>query len=66
MSLHATVALNRFRLGAGPGGLAAVAADPRHGLLAQLTPESSLPARGHGVCHGDGSMGDHVGWRPGY
>jgi len=40
----AAIATNRFGLGARPGDLAAVAADPRGWLLAQLEPERELPA----------------------
>lgn len=43
MSLHATVAVNRFGLGARPGEIAAVARDPRGWLLGQLVPETDLP-----------------------
>ncbi|MEO0421209.1 MAG: DUF1800 domain-containing protein [Pseudomonadota bacterium] len=45
MSLHdATIAANRFGLGARPGDLTAIAKDPRGWLLAQLTPTSALPS----------------------
>jgi uncharacterized protein (DUF1800 family) len=40
----ATIALNRFGLGARPGEIKAVAGDPRGWLIAQLTPEAALPA----------------------
>lgn len=43
-SLDATVAVNRFGLGARPGEIAAVRSDPRGWLRAQLRPETSLPA----------------------
>ncbi len=45
MSLElAAIAANRFGLGARPGDLAAIAGDPRGWLLAQLRPETGLPA----------------------
>lgn len=45
MSLEeAAVATNRFGLGARPGEMKLVAADPRGWLKQQLTPEKSLPA----------------------
>lgn len=44
MSLHATIAVNRFGLGARPGDVEAVAHDPKGWLRAQLTPELRLPA----------------------
>lgn len=45
MSLQdAAIAANRFGLGARPGDLKAIAADPRGWLKAQLTPEKTLPA----------------------
>jgi len=45
MSLQdAAIAANRFGLGARPGDLAVIAADPRGWLKAQLTPETSPPA----------------------
>jgi uncharacterized protein (DUF1800 family) len=44
MSLHATIAVNRFGLGARPGDIEAVAHDPKGWLLAQLVPETVLPA----------------------
>jgi uncharacterized protein (DUF1800 family) len=43
-SLQATVAVNRFGLGARPGEIAAVRSDPRGWLHAQLRPETTLPA----------------------
>ena len=44
MSLHATVALNRFGLGTRPGEMARVASDPKGWLLGQLVTETVLPA----------------------
>jgi uncharacterized protein (DUF1800 family) len=45
MSLvDAAIAANRFGLGARPGELARIAADPRGWLRGQLTPEPALPA----------------------
>jgi uncharacterized protein (DUF1800 family) len=45
MSLEkAAIAANRFGLGARPGDLKAIAADPQGWLLEQLTPEADLPA----------------------
>ncbi len=45
MSLaDATIALNRFGLGARPGEIKVVAGDPRGWLIAQLTPEAATPA----------------------
>jgi uncharacterized protein (DUF1800 family) len=41
---RASIAANRFGLGARPGELGRIAADPAHWLLAQLTPERALPA----------------------
>jgi len=43
-SVEATVAVNRFGLGARPGEIAAVRADPRGWLRQQLRPEAALPA----------------------
>lgn len=43
-SVAATVAVNRFGLGARPGEIAAVRADPRGWLRQQLQPETVLPA----------------------
>ena len=40
----AAIAVNRFGLGARPGEIRAVSADPRGWLIAQLEPESALPA----------------------
>jgi len=42
--VDATIALNRFGLGARPGEIKAMAGDPRGWLIAQLTPEAALPA----------------------
>jgi uncharacterized protein (DUF1800 family) len=42
--LDATIALNRFGLGARPGEIKTVAGDPRGWLIAQLTQHSTLPA----------------------
>lgn len=42
-SLQATVAVNRFGLGARPGEIAAVRSDPRGWLHQQLRPEAVLP-----------------------
>ena len=42
--VDATIALNRFGLGARPGEIKTVAGDPRGWLIAQLAPEPSLPA----------------------
>jgi len=44
MTLQATVAANRFGLGARPGEIAALVSDPRGWLKAQLRPEPALPA----------------------
>jgi len=41
---EAVIAANRFGLGARPGDLAEIGADPRGWLKAQLVPESHLPA----------------------
>ncbi|MEJ0027256.1 MAG: DUF1800 domain-containing protein [Rhizomicrobium sp.] len=43
MSNQGVIAANRFGLGARPGEVAAVSADPKGWLLAQLTPERDLP-----------------------
>ena len=44
MSLQdATIAANRFGLGARPGEIKAIAGDPRGWLIAQLEPETTLP-----------------------
>ena len=43
MSMMATIAVNRFGLGARPGDVARIASDPRGWLLAQLAPERQLP-----------------------
>ena len=43
-SSDATVAVNRFGLGARPGEIAAVLSDPRGWLHQQLRPETALPA----------------------
>jgi uncharacterized protein (DUF1800 family) len=40
----ATIAVNRFGLGARPGEIKAVSSDPRGWLIAQLEPETQLPA----------------------
>jgi uncharacterized protein (DUF1800 family) len=40
----ATIAANRFGLGARPGEIKSIAGDPRGWLIAQLDPEKSLPA----------------------
>ncbi len=40
----ATIAANRFGLGARPGEIKAIAGDPRGWLIAQLEPEKTLPA----------------------
>ena len=42
-SIDATVAVNRFGLGARPGEIAAVQSDPRGWLRQQLRPETALP-----------------------
>ncbi len=42
MSIDAVTALNRFGLGARPGDLARVAADPREALKAELQPDRAL------------------------
>jgi uncharacterized protein (DUF1800 family) len=44
MSIDGVIAANRFGLGARPGEVARVSADPRGWLLGQLTPETALPA----------------------
>ena len=44
MTIQAVIAANRFGLGARPGDVATIAPDPKHWLMAQLTPESELPA----------------------
>ena len=44
MSMLATVAVNRFGLGARPGEIGTAASDPRAWLIAQLEPETTLPA----------------------
>src|SRR5476651_728780 len=44
MSLQSVIAANRFGLGAKPGDVARIAGDPKGWLLAQLTPETELPA----------------------
>jgi uncharacterized protein (DUF1800 family) len=44
MSIEGVIATNRFGLGAKPGDVARISADPRGWLKAQLTPETELPA----------------------
>src|SRR6185295_9499404 len=44
MSIEGVIAANRFGLGAKPGEVARISADPRGWLKAQLTPETQLPA----------------------
>jgi uncharacterized protein (DUF1800 family) len=44
VSLGAVIAANRFGLGARPGDLAAIGADPRGWLTAQLSPQYAVPA----------------------
>src|SRR4051812_18369617 len=44
MSTGAVIAANRFGLGARPGELAAIGADPKAWLKAQLAPAYAMPA----------------------
>lgn len=44
MTIQGVIAANRFGLGAKPGEVARISGDPKGWLLAQLTPESELPA----------------------
>ena len=47
MSTGAVIAANRFGLGAKPGELAAMGADPRGWLKAQLRPADPVPLLDH-------------------
>jgi uncharacterized protein (DUF1800 family) len=49
MSLDATIATNRFGLGATPGQIASVAADPKAWLLAQVRNPSAALVTGNGL-----------------
>ncbi|MEI9887088.1 MAG: DUF1800 domain-containing protein [Rhizomicrobium sp.] len=44
MTIQGVIAVNRFGLGARPGEVARLSADPKGWLLAQLAPERDLPA----------------------